>query len=388
MTTLEQFNNHVMPTYKQQEMVLVSGKNATCYDENGKEYIDFGSGIGVNSLGFANEAWAKAVADQAASLQHVSNLYYSKPVGELATLLAQATGYAKIFAANSGAEANEGAIKVLRKYSSDKYGPGRHKILTLENSFHGRSYGALSATGQPSMHQHFGPFLEGFTFVPSNDFSAAKEALDQGGYCGVILEFIQGEGGVNPLDRNYVQELFAYCQEKDILIHADEVQTGVGRTGKFLAAEHFGVKPQVVTLAKGLGGGLPIGVVMVEDRLADVLGYGDHGATYGGNPVACAGAKVVMAQMMTPGFMEEVTKKGAYLREELLKLEQVVAVDGMGLMLGLQLKDKDAATVVKEAVAQGLIPLTAKTKLRLLPPLTITQAELDKGLEILKKVLA
>lgn len=387
MTTKEKYGKYSMNTYKQQEMVLVSGKNATCYDEEGKEYIDFGSGIGVNSLGYANETWAEAVSKQTNTLQHVSNLYFSQPMANLSEKLSEVTGYRRVFLGNSGAEANEGSIKIVRKYSFDKYGENRHKILSLNNSFHGRTMATLSATGQPAMHNSFFPFNEGFEFASAHDFSEVKEKLSQGGFCAVMLEFIQGEGGVVPLTQQFVTDLFAYCEKEDILVLADEVQTGVGRTGTFLASEQFGVKPNVVSLAKGLGGGLPIGAVLVDEKTENVLGYSDHGTTFGGNPVACAGANVVMNTVAEAKFLEEVSKKGAYLKEKLLELSGVTAVDGLGMMLGVQLKEKSAPDVVKECIEKGLISLTAKEKIRLLPPLTITYEELDKGIAILKEVL-
>ncbi len=388
MTTIEKVEKHLMPTYKQQEMVLVKGKNATCFDENGKEYVDFSSGIGVNSLGFAHPAWTQAVANQAGTLQHVSNLYYSQPMANLAEKLTGHTGYSRVFFASSGAEANECSIKVCRKYSSDKYGKDRHKILTLTNSFHGRSMATLTATGQPAMHQHFFPFVEGFVYANANDFDGVKALLDQGGFCAVMFEFIQGEGGVRPLEQEFVTKLFDYCEKNDILTLGDEVQTGMGRTGTLLAGQQFGVKPNVVSLAKGLGGGLPIGATLVDEKTQGVFGFSDHGSTFGGNPVSCAGANVVLDHITAPGFLEEVTNKGNYIREKLLNMGQVVAVDGMGMMLGIQLKDKVAADVMKEGIGKGLITLTAKEKLRLLPPLTITQEELDRGLKILAEILA
>ncbi len=387
MTTKEKYEKHVMQTYKQQEMVLVSGKNATCQDENGKEYIDFGSGIGVNALGYSNPNWAEAVAKQATTLQHVSNLYFSQPMAEISTLVCEKSGYQRMFLGNSGAEANEGAIKIARKYSHDKYGDNRHKILSLINSFHGRTMATLSATGQEAMHKHFFPFNEGFEFAKANNIQDVKSKLEQGGFCAIMMEFIQGEGGVVPLNQDFVQEIFTYAKEKDILIIADEVQTGIGRTGKFLASEHFNVKPNLTTVAKGLGGGLPIGGILADQVTENVFGFSDHGTTFGGNPVACAGAKVVMDYVGNDEFLAEVTKKGDYLKEKLLSFSGVTAVDGIGMMLGVQLKDKTSAEIVPLAVEKGLITLTAKEKLRLLPPLTISYEELDKGLAILKEIL-
>lgn len=387
MTTKEKYAKHVMQTYKQQEMVLVSGKDATCQDENGKEYIDFGSGIGVNALGYSNPQWAEAVAKQASTLQHVSNLYFSQPMAELSALVCEKSGYQRMFLGNSGAEANEGAIKIARKYSHDKYGENRNKILTLVNSFHGRTMATLSATGQETMHKHFFPFNEGFEFAQANNFQDVKSKLDQGGFCGIMFEFIQGEGGVVPLNQDFVQDIFAYAKKNDILTLADEVQTGIGRTGKFLASEHFSVKPNITTVAKGLGGGLPIGGILVDELTENVFGFSDHGTTFGGNPVACAGAKVVMDYVGKEDFLAEVRQKGDYLKEKLLSFSQVKGVDGIGMMLGVQLQEKTSADVLTQAVEKGLITLTAKEKLRLLPPLTITYPELDQGLAILKEIL-
>lgn len=245
----------------------------------------------------------------------------------------------------------------------------------------------LSATGQEAMHKHFFPFNEGFDFASASDIAEVKGKLEEGGFCAVIFEFIQGEGGVVPLEQDFITELFAYCKEKDILTIADEVQTGIGRTGKFLASQHFAVKPNITSLAKGLGGGLPIGGVLVDDLCQDVLGYSDHGSTFGGNPVACAGANVVMSYLQKPDFLPEVSKKGAYLKEKLLAMKEVEGVDGIGMMLGVRLKTKKSPEVLAEAVSRGLIPLTAKEKIRLLPPLTISMEELEKGLEILGEVL-
>ena len=290
MNTKELDSEYIIGTYKRQDVVLVEGHGAVAHDETGKEYIDFGSGIGVNSLGYCDGEWADAVAAQAHRLQHASNLYYTQPAVRLAKLLCEQTGYRKALFCNSGAEANECAIKIARKYSFDKYGAGRDKILTLKNSFHGRTVTTLSATGQDVFHNYFFPFTDGFSYAPANDIDAVREVLEQGGYCAVMFEFIQGEGGVVPLEQDFVKALFGYCRTHDILTVADEVQTGIGRTGTLLASEQFGVQPDVTTLAKGLGGGLPIGAVLVNEKTMNVLSFGDHGTTFGANPVVCAGA--------------------------------------------------------------------------------------------------
>lgn len=389
MDIKQTYHNNIMNSYAKQDVVIVKGKGATCYDEDGKKYIDFNSGIGVNSLGYADEDWCNAVANQAKTLQHTSNLYYSKPPVELAKALCDKTGYTNLFFSNSGAEANECAIKLARKYSCDKYGvdTNRNKILTLKNSFHGRTITTLIATGQDVFHQHFFPFTEGFHYAEANNIDDVKQKLSDDKYCAVMFEFIQGEGGVIPLDKNFVNELFAFCTENDILLIADEVQTGIGRTGKLLASEIYGVKPNITTLAKGLGGGLPIGCTIVDEKLSTVFSYGDHGTTFGGNPVVCAGANVVLQKVANDEFLAEVIAKGDYIKKQLLALDEVESVDGIGMMMGVKFKTKVAGEVVKECIQKGCIPLTAKEKLRLLPPLTISYEEIDKGLDILNEVL-
>lgn len=380
---------YIINTYNRQDVLIVSGKGATCYDEIGNKYIDFGSGIGVNSLGYCNDDWTNAVCEQAKSLQHVSNLYYTKPMAMLAKNLCEKTGYKKAFFCNSGAEANECAIKLARKYSFDKYGENlnRNKILTLKNSFHGRTITTLSATGQDVFHQYFHPFTEGFYYANANDINDVIEKLSTNDFCAVMFEFIQGEGGVIPLDKEFVKQMVDICNEKDILVIADEVQTGIGRTGKLLTSETYGVKPNITSLAKGLGGGLPIGSVIVDEKLSNVFKYGDHGTTYGGNPVVCAGANVVLNKVSDENFLSEVSKKGEYFRERLLEIDEIEGIDGIGLMMGIRLKTKKASNVLKDCIKNGLIVLTAKDKIRLLPSLTITYKEIDKGLDILEKVL-
>ena len=389
MSTIEKFNEHIMPTYGRFDVVLDSGKKRTAVDENGKKYIDFGSGIGTNSLGFCDNEWAEAVSKQAHSIQHTSNYYYTKVSADFAQTLTESTGYSKIFFGNSGAEANECAIKLARKYSFDKYGKGRHNIITLLNSFHGRTLCTLSATGQDSFHNYFFPFVEGFINTPANDIDALVKALDDNKdtVCAVMFECVQGEGGVIPLDKDFVKAIADECAKRDILTICDEVQTGVGRTGKFLACENYGVKPDIVTLAKGLAGGVPIGVCMANEKCCDVLSKGMHGSTFGGNPISCAGGNVVLKRVFADGFLDEVAQKGEYIKTELCKINEVDGVDGLGLMLGIRLKTKKAADVCKESLDNGLLVLTAKEKLRLLPPLNITKDEIDKGLSILKNIL-
>ena len=389
MSIIEKFNEHIMPTYGRFDVVLDSGKERLACDENGKKYIDFGSGIGTNSLGFCDSEWAEAVSKQAHSIQHTSNYYYTKVSADFAQTLTESTGYSKIFFGNSGAEANECAIKLARKYTFDKYGKGRHNIITLLNSFHGRTLCTLSATGQDSFHNYFFPFVEGFINSPANDIDALVKTLDENKdtVCAVMFECVQGEGGVIPLDKDFVKAIADECAKRDILAICDEVQTGVGRTGKFLACEHYGIKPDIVTLAKGLAGGVPIGVCMANEKCCDVLSKGMHGSTFGGNPISCAGGNVVLKRVLADGFLDEVAQKGEYIKTELCKINEVDGVDGLGLMLGIRLKTKKAADVCKECLDNGLLVLTAKEKLRLLPPLNITKDEIDKGLSILKNIL-
>lgn len=378
--------HYVMPTYGRSPVLFVRGKGAKLFDADGREYIDFGSGIGVNSLGYADRKWVRAVQAQAKQLAHVSNLYYSPNYILLAEALCNIAGMEQVFFGNSGAEANEGAIKLARKYSFDKYGKGRHTIVTLVNSFHGRTLTTLSATGQDVFHNYFFPFVEGFVNVEANNIEDLRSKLDDT-VCAVMFEYIQGEGGVMALKQEFVDEIYRLCAEKDVLTIADEVQTGVGRTGKFLAGDNFGKKADLTTLAKGLAGGVPIGVCLSGEKCANVLTAGTHGSTFGGNPISCAGGLAVLETVNKPGFLDEVARKGAYIREKLLTSPEVASVSGMGLMIGIELKNKKAGDVVKAALDKGLLLLTAKTKIRLLPPLTITYEEIDKGLEILLGLL-
>lgn len=383
----QQEQAHIMPTYGRFPVALVSGQGATAFDAAGKAYIDFGSGIGVNGLGFAPKGWVEAVRQQAAKLQHTSNLYYNDVQAALAQELCRATGMDKVFFANSGAEANECAIKLARKYSFDKYGPGRHTIVTLVNSFHGRTVTTLSATGQDSFHNYFFPFTDGFAYAVAGDLEDLQAKLDDT-VCAVMLECIQGEGGVVPLDPAYLQAVQKLCSQRDILLIIDEVQTGAGRTGKFLACEHGGITPDVVTMAKGLGGGLPIGACLCAAPYAQVMSSGTHGSTFGGNPVACAGARYMVSVLSQSAFLAEVTKKGETICRRVSAMPHVKGVRGLGLMLGIELTDGLAAREVAEkALENGLLVLTAKTLLRLLPPLNISEQELSDGLDILESTL-
>lgn len=386
MNTIEKLNKNVMGTYGRQDLVIQSGEGRECLDEDGKVYIDFGSGIGTNSLGFCDSDWVEAVCNQVENLQHTSNYYYTKVQAEFAERLCDATGYSKIFFGNSGAEANECAIKLARKYSYDKYGKGRHTIITLVNSFHGRTLCTLSATGQDSFHNYFFPFVEGFEYSKANDIEDLKSKLNNT-VCAVMIEYVQGEGGVIALEKEYVSQLFKLCEEKDILVIADEVQTGVGRTGKFLAGEHYGVKADITTLAKGLGGGLPIGACLANEKCGEVLTAGTHGSTFGGNPISCAGGLVVLEKVLSDGFLENVARLGDFIIEELNEIDEVESISGLGLMIGIELKSKSAPDIVKKALENGLLLLTAKNKVRLLPPLNISHKEFQKGLAILANIL-
>ena len=389
--TIERFNEHVVHSYGRYDLVLEKGKERTAVDENGKEYIDFGSGIGTNSLGYCDDKWVEAICAQAHAIQHASNYYYTKVQADFAEKLCGLTGYKKMFFGNSGAEANECAIKVARKYSFDKYGKEaeRNIIITLVNSFHGRTLATLSATGQDVFHNYFFPFVEGFVNVEANNIDDLKAKLkeNEGKVCAVMFECVQGEGGVVPLNKEFVKAIEEECVKNDILMICDEVQTGVGRTGKFLAVEYFGVKPNIVTLAKGLAGGVPIGVCLTDEKTCEVLTPGTHGSTFGGNPLACAGGNAVLDRIKTDGFLDEVNKKADYFRQKLSEINEVEGVDGLGLMIGVRLKTKKAGDVAKACLENGLLILTAKTKLRFLPPLTITYDEIDKGMEILKSIL-
>ena len=383
----EKDESYVAHTYGRFPVAIKEGKGALCKDFDGKEYVDFSSGIGVNSLGFCNEGWVNAVTKQLTTLQHISNLYYTEPCANAAKLLCEKTGMKKVFFSNSGAESNEGAIKCARKYSFEKYGEGRNKVITLVNSFHGRTVTTLAATGQDVFHKYFYPFTEGFAYAEANNLNALKKALD-GSMCAVMMELIQGEGGVMPLDKNFVKEVEALCKEKDIILIIDEVQTGVGRTGKLFCFQNYDITPDIVTTAKGIGGGLPLGCVMFGEKTENVFGPSDHATTFGGNPVATAGAEYILTTM-DDKFLSEVTAKGEYMREKILAMPHVEGIDGLGLMMGIRLSDGiKSADVVKKGIEYGALLLTAKAKVRLLPPLNITYEEIDRGLEALEKSLS
>jgi len=379
----------VMQTYSRNQLAIDHGRGATLFSTEGREYVDFTSGIGVCSLGYADEAWAKAIYDQARKVGHISNLFYTEPYAVLASKLVPAAGMAAAFFGNSGAEANEGMIKVARKYSYEKYGPGRATIITLKNSFHGRTITTLKATGQDHFHEFFFPFTEGFRYAEANDMESLLSAAGDD-VCAVMMELVQGEGGVNPLERDYVQSAAKLCAEKDWLLLIDEVQTGVGRTGSFFAFQQFGIQPDVVTFAKGIAGGLPFGGFLTNEKCRTVLRAGDHGSTFGGNPMAAAAGKVVLDTILADGFLEEVQEKGRYIRDRIAAMNSpyVSGIRGMGLMIGVGVQGMAHSELKDKLMAEGLLALTAgKDTLRLLPPLVITWEEIDKGLAIMEKVM-
>ncbi len=375
---------YIANTYDRYDPVLVSGQGSIVFDDAGRRYIDMGTGIAVNAFGVADPVWAAAVAEQAGRIQHACNKYYTGPQALLAERLCARTGMRKVFFGNSGAEANECALKVARKYGSDRYGTARPNIITLENSFHGRTIATLAATGQAVMHQHFGPFPDGFRYAPAGDV-AALERLFDGTVCGMLIELVQGEGGVNVLDPGYVRAVERLCRENDALFMIDEVQTGNGRTGTLYAYQGYGVEPDVVTTAKGLAGGLPIGATLLGARAADVLKSGDHGSTFGGNPV-CAAAALSILDRIDQALLADVRKKGAYLKETLSAAAGVKSVTGLGLMLGVE-AEKPAADIVRRCMERGVLALTAKNKVRLLPALNIPFELLAEAAEIIKGVI-
>ena len=374
-----------MHTYGRYDVALAKGKGAVAYDEDGKRYIDVSSGIGVNSLGYCDDGWVQAVTAQAQTIQHMSNYFYSAQASQLAEKLCTLTNMSKVCFGNSGAEANECAIKIARKYSFDKYGDARNEIITLRNSFHGRTVTTLSATGQDVFHNYFFPFTDGFSFVEAGDMDALKAAVTDK-TCAVMLELIQGEGGVNILDKDYVKALVAYCNDNDILVIIDEVQTGVARTGKLFAFQNYGVQPDLFTAAKGLGGGLPIGVCVCGEKLDGVMTPSTHGSTFGANPVVCAGANYVIDTVSTEAFLQDVREKGDYLEQQLRTIPAVKNVRRMGLMVGIEI-EQDAHDVAVKCVQNGLLIITAKDVLRMLPPLTITKENIDEAITILKNTL-
>ena len=382
MNTKQKDIEYIANTYGRFDVALASGSGATYTDEDGKQYIDFGSGIAVNTFGTCDSEWIAAVTSQMNQMGHVSNLYYSAPQAKLAQMLCEKTGMKKVFFGNSGAEANECALKIARKYGETT---GRSTIVTLKSSFHGRTIATLAATGQDKFHEHFGPFPQGFQYITPGDKQELTAALTSGQVCGVLMEVVQGEGGVNVLDKAYVQLASKLCRENDVLLMVDEVQTGNGRTGKLYGYMHYDIQPDVVTTAKGLAGGLPMGACLIGEKAEQVLGKGDHGSTFGGNPICAAGAVNVLSRL-TEELLADVTAKGEYIRQELQGHPGVKDITGLGLMLGIA-TEKPNGQIAADCLKDGLLVLTAKDKVRLLPPLNISFDELKQGIAILKKNL-
>ena len=376
-------SEYLAKTYARYPVALVGGKNATLLDSEGKEYIDFGAGIAVNIFGANDEEWKAAVIEQLGKIQHVSNYYYAEPQVRLAQMLCERTGAKRVFFSNSGGEANECALKAARKYSFMKYGAGRSRIVSLKNSFHGRTLFTLMATGQAEFHRYFGPFVPDVSYAAPEIGDVIRVAGND--TCAVIIECVQGESGVTALSPSFVSALSRWCTENDVLLICDEVQCGNGRCGTLYAYEQYSIKPDIVTTAKGLAGGLPIGACLFFERAQDAFSAGDHGSTFGGNPVSCAAAVNVISRI-TPEFLLEVQGKAAYLRAKLKNFEGVKEVTGLGMMIGLEI-EKDSKQVAKACLEKGLLVLTAHRRLRLVPPLTITKTEMDEGLSILREVL-
>ena len=377
---------YVADTYARFPLEIVSGKGSVVFDSEGKRYIDMGSGIGVTSFGIADDVWVSAVTAQLSAVQHMSNLYYTAPCGQLAELLCRKTGMKKVFFSNSGAEANECAIKTARKYTAEKKGADYFTIITLENSFHGRTLTTLAATGQEHYHELFQPLTPGFVHTPPNDFTALEQLAAQHKVAAIMIECIQGEGGVNTLDPEFVKKTAAYAQAHDILLIVDEVQTGNGRSGKLYSYMHYGISPDLVTTAKGIGGGLPLGATLFGEKVEFTLRHGDHGSTFGGNPVACAGALSIM-ERIDDTLLAEVRQKSAYVFDTLSEAPGVEALSGMGLMIGIK-TGKPASDVVKACMERGVLCLTAKNKVRLLPALNIPMDLLKEAVGIIKEACA
>ncbi|MGM9974119.1 MAG: aspartate aminotransferase family protein [Clostridiaceae bacterium] len=377
--------NYIANTYNRFDRLFVKGKGSELYDEKGKRYIDLAAGIAVNTFGTADPLWLEAVTSQLNSLPHISNLYYTEPQALLAEKLCKRTNMKKVFFSNSGAEANECAIKAARKYSHDKYSKDRSTIITLKDSFHGRTITTLSATGQEVFHKDFQPFTEGFIYSEPEDIQGIKSLMDRSDVCAVMMELIQGEGGVRVLSKSFVQEVASFAKEKDILVIIDEVQTGNGRTGKLYSYMNYDIYPDIVSTAKGLAGGIPFGATLFGEKTQGVLSAGLHGSTFGGNPVCAAGA-ISIIDRLTDDFLEEVVLKGEYIKKELKKVPGVIDATGMGLMLGIE-TIKPAREIAEKALEQGIVVITAKNKVRLLPPLNISTEILKEAIEILKGVI-
>lgn len=378
---------YVANTYARADVLFTHGKGAVVYDDAGSRYIDLGAGIAVNAFGCADDDWLRAITEQAGKLQHMSNLYYTEPCAKLAELLCGKTGMKRVFFGNSGAEANECAIKTARKWAFDKYGDYSHsEIITLKNSFHGRTVTTLTATGQDVFHTKFGPFTPGFAYASAENVEEVRSLAEEGRFCAVMMELVQGEGGVIALKKDYVDEVVKIAKEHDMLIIVDEVQTGNGRTGTLYAYMQYGFTPDIVTTAKGLGGGLPLGACMLGEKVKDTLGAGDHGSTFGGNPVCCAGAISIISRI-DDKLLAEVKEKAEYIRSELQGTKGLKSVSGLGLMIGLDC-DKPASQVAAELLKRGVIVLTAHSKVRLLPPLNIEMDDLKEAVKIIKEVIS
>lgn len=386
MSIMDMDKAYVAGTYKRFPVEIVSGKGSHAVDSQGKTYVDMGSGIGVTAFGYGDEAWKAAVCAQLDKVQHTSNLYYNEPCARLAKLLCEKTGMKKVFFSNSGAEANECAIKAARKYSAEKKGADCYTIVTLQNSFHGRTLTTLAATGQDHFHQLYQPLTSGFVHVPANDIQALKDCVAKVKVAGILMEVVQGEGGVLPLTAEYLAAANKLAHEQDIPLMMDEVQIGNGRSGKLYGYMNFDVQPDIVSTAKGLGGGLPIGACLLGEKVQNVLGFGDHGSTYGGNPVCCAGGVSIIGRL-TDDFLAEVQKKSAYVFESLTNAPGIESVTGLGLMIGVK-PVAPAAEVVKKCMERGVLCLTAKNKVRLLPALNIPMEDLKFAVETIRTVAA
>ncbi len=383
MNTFEKDKQFVAPTYGRFPVEIIGGKGALLRGSDNKEYIDLGSGIAVNTFGCRDDEWVNAVKAQLGAFAHTSNLYYTAPCADLAQMLCERTGMKNVFFSNSGAEANETAIKVARRYGALNKGEDYYTIVTLEKSFHGRTHTTLAATGQENFHKEFLPLTPGFVHAAPNDIQSINDAVKNNKCCGIMIEIVQGEGGVNALDKDFVKEIDRLCKENDLILIVDEVQTGNGRTGKLYAYMHYGIQPDVVSTAKGLAGGLPLGATMLGEKVKDIFEPGLNGSTFGGNPVCCSGAISILSRL-TDEFLEEVTEKADLIKEKLLGSEGIESISGLGLMIGIK-TTKEAKEVVNYCRENGVLVLTAKDKVRLLPPLNIQPQLLEKALDIIKE---
>lgn len=387
---IEKNNKYIMNTYKSFPLVLKEGKGVYLWDVEGKKYLDFVSGIAVNVLGYADEKYIEDIKNQLEKIHHVSNLYITEPGIELAKVLVENSDFDKVFFCNSGTEAMEGAIKLSRKYGYENKGKHAIEIISMKDSFHGRSIGALTATGQEKYQEGFGPLLPGIKYAEYNNFDSLESMINEN-TCGIILEVIQGEGGIHPIDKEYLQKVRDICTEKDIVLIFDEVQTGIGRTGKLFAYEVYGISPDIMALAKGLGGGIPIGAIMAKEKFAKAFKYGDHASTFGGNPIATAAGNHILDRLLNGQVLENVVESGKYLRKELEKLKEkysfIKEIRGIGLMQGMEL-DVDPSEVIKSALENGLLLVGAgENVIRFVPALIITKKEIDEMIQILDKTL-